>query len=148
MVRTNTDPEVGIDLSLCSELAWLRVYVEPGFGIERKSVDMFRAMLDSWTPDASNQELCLYPMFEAQFTRQKFAGVLGTVGAVAEQWLESNGGRLGLDERARTDGLRGVVQIRLHDLDGWWEWWCTRIRDSFPTFAKFDGLGLDYVLRE
>ena len=83
-----------------------------------------------------------------EFTRQEFANVLGAVGAVAEQWLESNGGRLGLDERARTDGLRGVVQIRLHDLGGWWEWWCTRIRDSFPTFAKFDGLGLDYVPRE
>ena len=139
---------MSLNLSLCSMLHKLCLYLDPKIAIDEQSLDMLRSMLSLWDADVPLQRVYLSPNYECEFTRQAYADLLRKIGQVLEWWLEGSVVLSGAEGGASKQHTKRKICVRLYDWEVWNAWWQRHIKECFPTFAKSCRLGINYVPRE
>ncbi|TBU22500.1 hypothetical protein BD311DRAFT_770302 [Dichomitus squalens] len=144
-VNPTTEHTMGIDLSLCSTLDRSYIWLGPEFVSDGKSLDILRAMLDTWQCVAPLRQIALAAVPQSDFTRQCFADLLVTVGRVLEDWLRGSPAPLNADgEGGKQGSERRRIVVYTYDWEVWQTWWWTHLRGCFPTFAKSGELWMSY----
>ena len=143
-----TEIPMSLNLSLCSMLHKLCLYLDPKIAIDEQSLDMLRSMLSLWDADVPLQRVYLSPNYECEFTRQAYADVLRTMGQVLEGWVGGNPVPSRVDREASEQHMLREVCVVLCDWEVWESWWWAHIKGCFPTFAKSDRLYKAYSPRK
>ncbi|TBU51527.1 hypothetical protein BD310DRAFT_971218 [Dichomitus squalens] len=138
-----TELAVGIDLSPCPTLDFLRILVNSEFVRDGRTA-MLQAMLKSWKAEVSLQTVYLVARAEDQLHRQQFTRLLSIIGLVLEKWL-LDGTVSSVAAQVSEHDVRRRVSVGIHDRQVWRDWWWKRLEECFPTFARFDALQMDYA---
>ncbi|TBU27022.1 hypothetical protein BD311DRAFT_761205 [Dichomitus squalens] len=141
---TTTESTVGVDLSLCSTLERLDIFLGPELVTEGQSLDKLKAMLDSRDSKVPLQYVQLQPYYEQDFTRQGFADLLGTVGRVLEELFQDSSAPPSGYGEVGEQGGRWRIWVDVYDWEVWRGWWWTHVQKCFPTFAKSNGLTMAF----
>ncbi|EJF55713.1 hypothetical protein DICSQDRAFT_175598 [Dichomitus squalens LYAD-421 SS1] len=143
-----TELAVGIDLSPCPTLDFLRILVNSEFVRDGRTA-MLQAMLKSWKAEVSLQTVYLVARAEDQLHRQQFARLLSIIGLVLEKWLwNGTDTPSSVVAQVSEHDVRRRVSVGIRDRHVWRGWWWKRLEECFPTFARFDALQMDYAIRE
>ena len=110
-------------MSLCSKLGKLRIWLDTDFTDDELSLDIHKAMLDSWDAEVPLQEICLYPCHQYQFTRQGFAELLAKMGRILEEWSVHSLVSTRLGEEFSKRHTERKVCVDLYDWEVWKDWW-------------------------
>ncbi|TBU22487.1 hypothetical protein BD309DRAFT_974274 [Dichomitus squalens] len=140
-----TEHTVGVDLSLCSTLERLDIGLDPEVVTDGQSFDKLKAMLHSWDSKVSIQNVHLRAWYEDDFTRKGFADLLGTAGRVLEDLFHESSAPPSADGEFGEQGRRWRIWVELYDWEVWRDWWSTHVQKCFPTLAKSDGLGMNFL---
>lgn len=144
MFNTAPPTEGEIDLSTCSGLGILHLAITPEFsGIQLKSV------LVSWKPRHVKPFLALQAYGHSRFTRQDFADVLSSVGAITDAWLRlveaPPSPSWGYDN---SYGIQYQLMVEIYDWEAEREWWSNHIASCFPTWLRLGRLHMDFATRK
>ncbi|TBU27027.1 hypothetical protein BD311DRAFT_666186 [Dichomitus squalens] len=141
-----TEHTEGVDLTLCTTLEGLDIWLFPHFVTDGQSPDKLKAMLNSWESDSEGplRRIYLQPSIPRIFTRQDFADLLGTVGRAIEEVLHESSAPPSADGEVGEQGGRWRIVIHLNDWEVWLDWWRAHVQECFPTFARSHGLGMYY----
>lgn len=138
-----------VDLSFCSKLERLHILVNPEFVTDERSPDMLKAMLKSWSAEVARPSIFLRPHVPCTFTRHKFGELLHKVGPIIEEWSIGMGKSSKLGGQQNMHGVQSpVLRVDLWDWQELREGWVERIRECFPTLARFKRLRMSCVTRE
>ena len=139
---------MSLDLSRCSVLQTLHVYLARESITDERLLGMLDSMLDSWRADVRVQNVHLGAYNEHEFTRQAFADLLRTMTQALERWTHSSPTLPRTDGEASEQRMERGVFVDLYDWEVWQDWWRMQIKECFPTYAKSGRLHMSYGPRE
>ncbi|TBU21214.1 hypothetical protein BD311DRAFT_783035 [Dichomitus squalens] len=139
-VRPHCRAYSGVDLSLCTTLKRLDIWLGPELMTDGQSLDKLKAMLDSRDSKVPLQYVHLQPYYEQDFTWQGFADLAGTVGRVLEELFHESSAPPSADGEVGEQGGRWRIWVDVYDWEVWRHWWWTHVQKCFPSFAKSNGL--------
>ncbi|TBU37813.1 hypothetical protein BD309DRAFT_994865 [Dichomitus squalens] len=131
-----TEHSGGVDLSLCSTLDRVDIFLEPESVTDGQTLDQFKAMLNSWGSDVPLQNVHLRAYYEHKFARQAFADLLGTAGRVLEALVIDSSAPPCADGEVGEQSRRWEIWIDLYDWEVWRDWWRTHVQKCFLTLGK------------
>ena len=147
-VEHYTEVTTGLNLSVCSILQELRLFLDPELATDEQSLDMLKAMLSSWDVDVPLQHVHLAAYYEYEFTRQACADLFRKMGQILEGWIGGPPVPSRASREASEQHTIRQVCVRLYDWEVWEHWWWAHITGCFPTFAKSDRLHKAYSPRK
>ena len=126
----------------------IRLFLNPESATDEESLDMLKAMLNSWDADGSQQNVHLSAHNHEEFTRQAFIDDLRPMAKVLENW--GNGSLVPSGAGSEVSGQynKRRVCVCLRDWEVWRDWWWMHVQECFPTFAMSDALQMSYSPRE
>ncbi|TBU27030.1 hypothetical protein BD311DRAFT_407432 [Dichomitus squalens] len=133
---STTEHSGGVDLSLCSTLDRVDIFLEPESVTDGQTLDQFKAMLNPWGSDVPLQNVHLRAYYEHKFARQAFADLLGTAGRVLEALVIDSSAPPCADGEVGEQGRRWEIWIDLYDWEVWRDWWRTHVQKCFLTLGK------------
>ncbi|TBU22493.1 hypothetical protein BD311DRAFT_770286 [Dichomitus squalens] len=139
-----TESPAGVDLSLCSTLERLDIFLGPELVTEGQSLDKLKAMLDSWDSEVPRPRIHLVAFHGAHFTRKEFADLLSTVGRVLEELSHESSPPPSADGEVGKQGRKWRIWVELCDWEVWRDWWCTHVQKCFPALVKSNRLRLTF----
>ena len=143
-----TEAATDIDLSPCLTLERLEIKVLPGLAADAKAPSVLRAMLNSWTADVPSQVIRTLSYSEDSFTRREYADCLRAIGPVLEEWLDGTAEPSSTSTGVTEHDNRWQVVVFIYDWESWEDWWCERVEEGFPMFARSGKLRMDYTMRK
>lgn len=135
-IEHSTEVPTSLDLSLCSMLRDLSLFLGSEAVANEQSLEMIRTMLSSLDAEVPLQYLCLNAYFAVDFTRQAYADVLRTMGQVLKGRLHGSPVPSTADREANEKNTDAKIVIWIPDRVIWIDWWWAQITDCFPTFVE------------
>ena len=143
-----TGSPLGVDLSSCVGVERLYVVLGRQLLTDKLTQELLGAVIDKWSPNVPNPVLAAKVYHEFELTRHEFIGILGVLGLITENWLESVRGVPRTATAPDPFRTQQTLCITILDTEEWREWWWRNLEVCFPTWCRNRELQMDYRIRE